>query len=291
MSDSSKANDETKPGKVWFITGTSTGFGRLLAEEVLKAGGRVIATARKLEKIEDLASQYPKTSRVYALDVTRPEEIESVAKEAVSAFGRIDVLVNNAGYGIAGGIEEAKEEEFLPVLETNVLGLIRVTRAFLPQFRKQRSGNIINLSSIAGLVGQAGWGYYNTSKFAVEGFSESLAQELAPLGVKVTIVEPGPFRTDFLGRSAALIENIIPDYADSVGKTREYYDNMPGKQPGDPLKAVHAMMDVVESENPPLHLLLGALAYNRFKSKLEKLREEMTQYEAVSLGADFPVGQ
>jgi NAD(P)-dependent dehydrogenase (short-subunit alcohol dehydrogenase family) len=199
--------------------------------------------------------------------------------------------VNNAGYGIAGGIEEATEAEFLPVLETTVLGLIRVTRAFLPQFRAQRAGHIINLSSIAGLVGQAGWGYYNTSKFAVEGFSEALAAEMAPLGVHVTIVEPGPFRTDFLGRSAALIERVIPDYAESVGKTREYYANMPGKQPGDPSKAIHAMMDVAESANPPLHLLLGALAYNRFKSKLDRWNEEMTANRSVSLGADFPEGQ
>jgi NAD(P)-dependent dehydrogenase (short-subunit alcohol dehydrogenase family) len=288
MSDSTNS---LNAGKAWFITGTSTGFGRLLTEEVLKAGRRVIATARKVEQIADIAAKYPDTARVFALDVTNAAQIEAVAKEAIAAFGRVDVLVNNAGYGIAGGIEEATEAEFLPVFETNVLGLIRVTRAFLPQFRKQRSGHIINLSSIAGLVGQAGWGYYNTSKFAVEGFSEALAAEMAPLGVKVTIVEPGPFRTDFLGRSAALIERVIPDYAESVGKTREYYDNMPGKQPGDPLKAVHAMMDVVDSPDPPLHLLLGALAYNRFKGKLDRLREEMAAYEKVSLGADFPEGQ
>jgi NAD(P)-dependent dehydrogenase (short-subunit alcohol dehydrogenase family) len=281
----------TNETKVWFITGASTGFGRLLAEEVLKSGGRVIATARKPEQIADLAEKYPDTARVFPLDVTQPEQIASVAAKAISAFDRIDVLVNNAGYGIAGGIEEATEAEFLPVLETNVLGLIRVTRAFLPQFRTQRTGHIINLSSIAGLVGQAGWGYYNTSKFAVEGFSEALAAEMAPLGVKVTIIEPGPFRTDFLGRSAALIQQTIPDYAESVGKTREYYADMPGKQPGDPLKAVHAIMDVVESPNPPLHLLLGALAYNRFKGKLDKLREELAAYESVSLGADFPQGQ
>jgi NAD(P)-dependent dehydrogenase (short-subunit alcohol dehydrogenase family) len=171
-----------------------------------------------------------------------------------------------------------------------VLGLIRVTRAFLPQFRKQRSGHILNLSSIAGLVGQAGWGYYNTSKFAVEGFSEALAAEMGPLGVKVTIIEPGPFRTDFLGRSAALIERVIPDYEESVGKTREYYYGQPGKQKGDPLKAIEAMMDVVEMTDPPLHLLLGALAYNRFKGKIERWQEEMAKYEGVSLGADFPEG-
>jgi NAD(P)-dependent dehydrogenase (short-subunit alcohol dehydrogenase family) len=284
------STDSSHAGKVWFITGASTGFGRLLAEEVLKADGRVIATARKPEQIADLAQQYPETARAFALDVTNAAQIEAVAEDAIAAFGRVDVLVNNAGYGIAGGIEEATEAEFLPVFETNVLGLIRVTRAFLPQFRKQRSGHIINLSSIAGLVGQAGWGYYNTSKFAVEGFSEALAAEMAPFDVQVTIVEPGPFRTDFLGRSAALIERVIPDYAESVGKTREYYANMPGKQPGDPLKAVHAMMDVAEMENPPLHLLLGALAYNRFKGKLDRWREEMSAYEKVSLGADFPEG-
>jgi NAD(P)-dependent dehydrogenase (short-subunit alcohol dehydrogenase family) len=172
-----------------------------------------------------------------------------------------------------------------------VLGLIRVTRAFLPQLRKQRSGHILNLSSIAGLVGGAGWGYYNTSKFAVEGFSEALAEEMAPLGVKVTIVEPGPFRTDFLGRSAAVIERVVPEYAETAGKARAYVNGQAGKQPGDPLKAVHAMMDVVASANPPLHLLLGAPAYNRFKAKLERLGAEMARYESVSLGADFAEGQ
>ena len=284
-------NTTSGAGKVWFITGASTGFGRLLAEEVLKASGRVLATARKPEQIAELTQKYPETARAFALDVTQPEQIAAVAKEAIAAFGRIDVLVNNAGYGIAGGIEEADEAEFLPVFETNVLGLIRVTRAFLPQFRKQRSGHIINLSSIAGLVGQAGWGYYNTSKFAVEGFSEALAAEMAPLGVKVTIIEPGPFRTDFLGRSAALIKRVIPDYEESVGKTREYYYGQPGKQKGDPLKAIHAMMEVVEMQTPPLHLLLGALAYNRFKGKLEQWQQEMAKYESVTLGADFPEGQ
>jgi NAD(P)-dependent dehydrogenase (short-subunit alcohol dehydrogenase family) len=291
MTDTAKNGSASGAGKVWFITGASTGFGRLLAEEVLQAGGRVIATARRGDQIADLVGEYPDRARVFELDVTKAERILLVAAKAIAAFGQIDVLVNNAGYGIAGGIEEAKESEFLPVFETNVLGLIRVTRAFLPQFRKQRSGHILNLSSIAGLVGQAGWGYYNTSKFAVEGFSEALAAELAPLGVHVTIIEPGPFRTDFLGRSAAMIGQTIPDYAESVGKTREYYYEMPGKQPGDPLKAVHAMMDVAESENPPLHLLLGALAYNRFKGKLDRWHEEMAEYEKVSLGADFPAGQ
>ena len=278
-------------GKVWLITGASTGFGRLLAEEVLRAGGRVLATARNVQQITDLVRQYPRTARAFRLDVTWPAQIVAIAAEAIAAFGRVDVLVNNAGYGIAGGIEEASEAEFLPVFETNVFGVIRMTRALLPQFRKQGSGHILNLSSIAGLVGQAGWGYYNASKFAVEGFSEALAAEMAPLGIRVTIVEPGPFRTDFLGRSAVLVAQTISDYEDSVGKTRDYYREQPGKQRGDPLKAVHAMMDVVESPNPPLHLLLGALAYNRFKGKLDRWREEMAAYESVTLGADFPEGK
>ncbi len=278
-------------GKVWFITGASTGFGRLLAEEVLKAGGKVIATARKAEQIAELVTKYPQAARALVLDVTNAAQILAVAQDAIAAFGRIDVLVNNAGYGIAGGIEEATEEEFLPVFETNVFGLIRVTRAFLPQLRKQRSGHIINLSSMAGLAGSAGWGYYNASKFAVEGFSEALAQEMAPLGVKVTIVEPGPFRTDFLGRSGVVAKRHITDYMETVGKTREYFYANAGKQRGDPLKAVQAMMDVVESADPPLHLILGAMAYNRFKGKLENWRGEMAKYESVTLGADFPEGQ
>lgn len=289
MTMANSTNSHTS--KVWFITGASTGFGRLLAEEVLKAGGTVLATARKPEQLAALAQQYPETARAFALDVTKPAQIEAVAKDAIAAFGRIDVLVNNAGYGIAGGIEEAEESEFLPVFETNVLGLIRVTRAFLPQFRKQRSGHIINLSSMAGLAGTAGWGYYNASKFAVEGFSEALAGEMAAIGVKVTIVEPGPFRTDFLGRSGVIAKREIADYKAALDPVRQYFHGNAGKQRGDPSKAVQAMMDVVESPNPPLHLLLGAMAYNRFKGKLDRWQQEMAAYENVTLGADFPEGQ
>jgi NAD(P)-dependent dehydrogenase (short-subunit alcohol dehydrogenase family) len=280
----------TTVGKVWFITGASTGFGRQLAEEVLKAGGRVIATARNPEQVADLVKQYPETARAFALDVTRPEQIEAVAKEAIAVSGRIDVLVNNAGYGIAGGVEEATEEEFLPVFETNVFGLMRVTRAFLPQFRKQRTGHIINMSSMAGIGGSAGWGYYNATKFAVEGFSEALAGEMAAIGVKVTIIEPGPFRTDFLGRSGVLTKREIEEYRPAIGPVREYFRGQSGKQRGDPAKAVEAIMDVVEMADPPLHLLLGHAAWNRMKGKLEQWRQEMAKHESISLGADFPEG-
>ncbi|HWG17961.1 MAG TPA: oxidoreductase [Acidobacteriaceae bacterium] len=280
----------TTAGKVWFITGASTGFGRLLAEEVLKTGGRVIATARKPEQVADLVKQYPETARAFALDVMKSEQIEAAAKDAIAAFGRIDVLVNNAGYGIAGGVEEATEEEFLPVFETNVFGLIRVTRAFLPQFRKQRSGHIINMSSMAGIGGTAGWGYYNATKFAVEGFSEALAGEMAAIGVKVTIIEPGPFRTDFLGRSGVLAKREIEEYRPAIGQVRQYFHSNAGKQRGDPAKAVEAIMDVVDMPDPPLHLLLGHAAWNRMKGKLEQWRQEMAKHESISLGADFPEG-
>ena len=287
MTNSNKAHE----GKVWFITGTSTGFGRLIADEVLKAGGKVLATGRKLEQIEDFTQKYPETARTFALDVTKPEQIVAVAKEAIAAFGRIDVLVNNAGYGIAGGVEEATEDEFMPVFETNVFGLIRVTRAFLPQFRKQRSGHIINMSSMAGIGGSAGWGYYNATKFAVEGFSEALAGEMAAIGVKVTIIEPGPFRTDFLGRSGVLAKQSIADYEPALKPVREYFYANNGKQRGNPAKAVQAILEVAASDNPPLHLLLGAAAWNRMRGKLDQWQQEMRQYEAVTLGADFPEGQ
>jgi NAD(P)-dependent dehydrogenase (short-subunit alcohol dehydrogenase family) len=284
-------SNESQRGKIWFITGTSTGFGRLLAEEVLETGDKVIATARKIEQILDLADKYPDAARTFALDVTNPDQIQQVATDAIAAFGRVDVLVNNAGYGIAGGVEEATEDEFLPVFDTNVFGLIRVTRAFLPQFRKQRSGHIVNMSSMAGIGGTAGWGYYNATKFAVEGFSEALAGEMAAIGVKVTIIEPGPFRTDFLGRSGVLAKREIPDYKSALDSVRQYFHTNSGKQRGDPAKAVKAIMDVADSPNPPLHLLLGAAAYNRMRAKLEQWRDEMAKYESVTLGADFPEGQ
>ena len=277
--------------RVWFITGTSTGFGRLLAEEILKSGGKVIATARDRHKIADLVDQYPSTAKAFPLDVTNPAQIETVASEAITHFGRIDVLVNNAGYGIAGAIEEATEAEYMPVFNTNVFGLINVTRAFLPQFRKQRSGNILNLSSIAGLSGGAGWGFYNTTKFAVEGFSEALAAELAPLGIHVTVIEPGPFRTDFLGRSGVEAALRIPDYDVSAGKAREYMNTQSGKQAGDPLRAVHAMIAVVESPNPPVHLILGAVALKRFRAKLDQWNQDIAAWEPTTLGADFPESQ
>jgi NADP-dependent 3-hydroxy acid dehydrogenase YdfG len=285
------ANSTQTPQRVWFITGASTGFGRLLAEEVLKAGGKVVATARKLDNVADLERKYPQTAQALSLDVTDAGQVDSAVAQAFARFGRVDVLVNNAGYGVAGAIEEVSEAEFMPMFETNVFGLLRVTRAFLPHLRNQRSGHILNLSSIGGVVASPGMGFYNATKFAVEGISESLAAELAPLGIHVTIIEPGPFRTDFLGRSGVVAKARIPDYDNTAGNMRKYFAENDGKQKGDPLRAVQAMMEVVESPNPPLRLLLGASAVQRLRTKLSNWETEIAAWEKVTVGADFPDGQ
>jgi short-subunit dehydrogenase len=277
--------------RTWFITGASTGFGRLLAEEVLKSGGKVIATARNIDKVIDLEQKYPGKAKAFALDVTDYAQVASVAAQANASYGPIDVLVNNAGYGLAGAIEEVTEDEFMPMFNTNVFGLIKVTQAFLPYLRRQRSGHILNLSSIGGLVSTPGMGYYNATKYAVEGLSEALAQEVAPFGIHVTLIEPGPFRTDFLGRSITQAAEIISDYDKTAGSARRYAEDNNGKQKGDPLRAVHAMMQVVESPNPPLRLLLGNIALQRFNIKIDSLQKEVKTWESTTTGADFPEGE
>ena len=276
------------PVRTWFITGASTGFGRLLAEELLKRGERVAATARDMAKVDDLARRYPGNARAFTLDVTKPAEIAAAARQAIAAFEHVDVLVNNAGYGLNGAIEEVSEDEFEPMFQTNIYGLIRTTRAFLPHFRERRSGHIFNFSSIGGLIGGAGWGLYNTTKFAVEGFSEALAGEMKPLGVHVTVIEPGPFRTDFLGRSGKFAKRELPEYAALAAQSREYFRTQNGKQPGDPRRAAEALIAVADSPKPPLHLILGKLALNGFRDKLSRWEKEMAAWEAVTVGADFP---
>ncbi len=274
--------------RVWFVTGTSTGFGRILAEEVLKAGGKMVATARNVAQIADLEQQYPGRAKAIALDVTSKQQAEAAIAHAIEAFGRIDILVNNAGYGLAGAVEEATDEEIKRQIDTNVYGVLYVTRAALPHLRKQSSGHILNMSSIAGLIGTPGLSFYNLTKFALEGLSEGLAAELAPLGIKVTLVEPGPFRTDFASRSAVITSTEIEDYKQTAGKTRDYLRTISGTQKGDPLRAVHALMEIVESPDPPLHLLLGSVAYNRYRGKLKQIDAEVSKWEKLTLGADFP---
>ena len=282
---------ETGKSRTWFITGSSTGFGRLLAEEVLKAGENVVATARKVEQVADLEQKYPAQALALPLDVTKQEQVDGAVAQTLERFGRVDVLVNNAGYGVTGAIEEVSDAELEPMYEANVFGLLRVTRAFLPQFRKQRSGHILNLSSIGGLAASPGWGLYQSTKFAVEGLSEALAQEVAPLGIRVTIIEPGPFRTDFLGRSGVEAAKRIEDYSSTADNARRYRSDQHGRQPGDPLKAVQAMMEVVNSSNPPLRLLLGSGALKRVRQKMEAWQKEIAAWEPVTVGADFPEGK
>jgi NAD(P)-dependent dehydrogenase (short-subunit alcohol dehydrogenase family) len=277
--------------RVWFITGSSTGFGRILAEEVLKKGEIVVATARKIEQVADLEQNYPDRALALPLDVTKQDQVDAAVNKTLERFGRVDVLVNNAGYGLTGAIEEVTDAELMPMYETNVFGLLRVTRAFLPQFRKQRSGHILNLSSIGGLTAGPGWGLYQGTKFAIEGLSEALAQEVAPLGIRVTIIEPGPFRTDFLGRSGVEAAKKIDDYDRTAANARRYMVDQNGKQPGDPLKAVQAMIQVVDSPNPPLRLLLGRGALKRVREKIDRWQKELAAWEPVTVGADFPEGQ
>lgn len=274
----------------WFITGASSGFGRLLTEYLCQLGARVFATARNIDTIEDLATKYPGNVVTHQLDVTKQHSIEKAVADAISHIDHVDVLVNNAGYGVVGAIEEMSEDEYMPMFETNVFGLINLTKALLPQFRERRSGYIVNFSSIGGLIGAPGWGYYNATKFAVEGLSEALSGELAPLGVHVMVVEPGPFRTDFLGRSGVEAHEIILDYEPTVGKTREYFRSQSGKQPGDPQRAVEAIVAAVSDPNPPKHLLLGKTALRRFRQRLQDWQVELDQWQDTTEGADFPEG-
>ena len=279
-----------KTEKVWLVTGASTGFGRELVEYLLGQGARVVATARKVEALQDLGTRYPEHVLVAAMDVTDQAQVDEAVSAAEKRFGRVDVLVNNTGYGMVGAVEESAEAEFRPMFEANVFGLIRVTQAVLPGMRRQGSGHIVNVSSIGGLVATPGFGMYNATKFAVEGLSEALAQEVGPLGIRVTIVEPGPFRTKFLGKAGGEAERRISDYDGTAGKMRVYFTEQDGKQAGDPQKAVEAMVKAVEAEHPPLHLLLGGSTIPRVKAKIEALQKDVAAWEAVTIGADYPKG-
>jgi len=273
--------------RVWFITGTSQGFGKELVRAALWRGDSVVATSRNPQKV---AEDFPMDSErllTVALDLHDSTQISQVVQSAVDRFGRIDVLVNNAGHGLLGAVEEASDAEIAKVYETNVFGLIRVTRVVLPYLRTQHSGHIVNISSIGGLIGLAGWGIYCSTKFAVEGLSEALALEVAPLGIHVTIVEPGPFRTDFLGSSLTATAQQISDYDQTAGLTRSAATERHGNQPGDPALAAEAIVQAVISDKPPLHLLLGGMAYVRANQKLDELRKEFKAWEEVALSSDY----
>ena len=274
--------------KVWFITGCSTGFGRFLAIEALAKGYNVVVAARKPNDVNDIVANYPNSSLVVKLDVTKANEIKESVEAAIEKFGQIDVLVNNAGIGYFGAIEESEDDEVRRMFEINVFGLAHMTQAVLPQMRKQRSGHILNVASIGGLRSFPGVGFYNATKYAVDGLSESLSKEVAPLGIKVTIVAPSGFRTDWAGRSANESKVVIDDYATTAGKNRSDIRAISGHQAGDPVRAAKAMIQVVEAENPPLRLLLGAAALKGARIKLEELKNDFDTWSEVTEGADYP---
>jgi NAD(P)-dependent dehydrogenase (short-subunit alcohol dehydrogenase family) len=276
---------------VWLITGCSTGLGRELAKLVLARGQRAVITARNADQIEDLVQGYPETALGIALDVRQPTQIHAAVAQAEERFGRVDVLVNNAGYGYLAAIEEGEPDQVRDIFETNVFGLVEMTSAVLPGMRKRKTGHIFNLSSIGGLMGFPATGYYHATKFAVEGLSESLAAELGPLGIHVTIVEPGPFRTDWAGRSLLESSKVIEDYAGTAGARRRSSRSISGKQPGDPARAAEAMFAVTKEEHPPLRLLLGRIALTMALGKLEKLKTEFEQWRATTESADFAEGE
>jgi NAD(P)-dependent dehydrogenase (short-subunit alcohol dehydrogenase family) len=273
---------------VWFITGCSTGFGRELSKILLVRGYCAVVTARDAAKVQDLVKNYPDTGLALELDMEKPDQIEAAAAAAQRHFGRIDVLVNNAGYGYMSAIEEGDDSDIRAMFETNVFGLAHMTRAVLPFMRARGAGHIVNITSMGGVVGNAGVGYYNATKFAVEGLSEALSKEVAPLGIKVLIVEPGPFRTDWAGRSLKTPKLPIEAYAETAIARRRATQGYSGSQPGDPVRGAEAIISTVESADPPLRLVLGAVALGAIRTKLDAMRAEIDAGEAVALAADYP---
>jgi NAD(P)-dependent dehydrogenase (short-subunit alcohol dehydrogenase family) len=271
---------------VWFITGCSTGFGMELAKQAVEHGYRTVMTARDPSRLES----YGVSDHVLVLklDVTQPDQVAETVKAAEARFGRIDVLVNNAGIGYFAAIEEGEEAEVRKMFDVNVFGLSRMIQAVLPGMRKRRSGCIVNFSSIGGIRAFPAIGFYNATKFAVEGLSEALWQEVEPLGVRVMLVEPSGFRTDWAGRSASESAHQIDDYLATAGNTRAGVRASSGKQPGDPVRAAKAIVKAVASGNPPHHLLLGNDAFDGAMSKLDELRKDFAAGESVARAADFP---
>ncbi|MEG8043429.1 oxidoreductase [Sphingomonas faeni] len=273
---------------VWFISGCSTGFGRELAKLVLARGWRAVVTARDAGRVADLAEGAEDRALALSLDVTEQAQIDDAVAQAKAKFGRIDVLVNNAGYGYQASIEEGEDTEIRAQFDANVFGLFALTRAVLPVMRAQKSGHVINITSVAGQVGFPGSGYYAASKHAVEGWSDALLAEVKPLGIAVTCVEPGPFRTDWAGRSLKQTPVKIADYADTAGKRLDGTREVSGTQAGDPVRAGEAMIALTENANPPRHLVLGAWGYDAVTKKLAERLKEIEAHKADSLGADFP---
>jgi NAD(P)-dependent dehydrogenase (short-subunit alcohol dehydrogenase family) len=273
--------------RAWLVTGCSSGFGRALARHALERGERVAVTARRAEDIADFAA-FKERALLLPLDVTRNDQVQAAVAETQNRFGAIDVLVNNAGYGYLAALEEGEDKAVRDLFEANVFAIIDLTKRVLPGMRARRSGRIVNISSIGGFVAGASSGYYNATKFALEGLSEALAKEVEPLGIRVTLVQPGPFRTDWAGRSLRQTGRPIDDYAATAGARRTLIAGNSGKQAGDPERAAAAIMSVVDSPSPPLRLLLGRTAYDLAQAKLAAMAADMARWESLTLGADFP---
>lgn len=273
--------------KTWFITGASRGIGALIAKEALKAGANVVATARDSQKVIEALGDHPNLLAV-SLDITDDRQAQDAAAKAVERFGRIDVVVNNAGFGLLGAVEEATAEEIENVYRTNVFGLLGVVRAVLPHMRRQRSGHVINISSIGGYRAAAGFGVYSSTKFAVEGLSEALSDEVAPLGIKVTIVEPGYFRTDFLdSRSLSVSPVRIDDYTQTAGAVRSIALDLSHNQPGDPAKLAAAIVDLAAQPEPPLRMPYGSDTVAAIEGKNAHVAQELARWRHVSVSTDF----
>lgn len=274
--------------RTWLITGASRGFGALIAERALNAGDAVIATARKPADVIARLGEHPNLLAV-RLDVTREDEALEAVAAGIARFGRIDVLVNNAGFGVLGAVEETSAAEAERLFATNVFGVLNVTRAVLPHMRRQRSGHVINISSLGGYQAYLGWGVYGSTKFAVEGISEALQQEVAPLGIHVTLVEPGFFRTDFLDEQSLVKTALeLADYDATVGAMRQFAHAANHAQPGDPARLAEAMLALANAERPPLRLPLGSDAVARIEQKHAQVEAELLAWRALAMSTDFP---
>lgn len=273
--------------KVWFITGCSTGFGRALAVQALEQGHRVAVAARKIKDIQDILDRY-KNALGVELDMTKPELLKAGVEKVTQVFKTIDILVNNAGIGYFGSLEESEEKEVRYMFEVNFFGLTKLTQLVLPFMRKQRSGHVINISSIGGFVGFPALSFYNATKFAVAGLSEALAKEIAPLGIHVTIVCPSGFRTDWAGRSANEAASSIEDYQLTAQANKDNIRGYSGKQPGDPVRAAKAIIKATEAKQPPLYLLLGEAAFKNATRKLDDIKNDFDTWKETTIQADFP---
>jgi NAD(P)-dependent dehydrogenase (short-subunit alcohol dehydrogenase family) len=272
----------------WLISGVSSGFGRVLAQAALARGDSVAGTLRDPVQLAAFEALAPGRAHGVLLDVTDTARVEAGVAQALQRLGRIDVLVNNAGYGLFGAVEETAEDEARRVMETNFFGTLRLTRAVLPQLRRQGGGRIVNFSSLAGLIGIPGVGLYSAAKHAVEGLSESLALELAPLGIRLILVEPGGFRTDFAGRSMTVVRQPLADYDTTpAGRTRSNIARYSGHEPGDPAKAMAVLLQAVDAAEPPLRLVLGEDAMQAVRAKLERVAADIESWAAASRGTAF----